>query len=53
MQYYQVPMHVFANPMFWLSVVGVSMLCVGSSLAVLYYQRTYHYPLPPPPFFFC
>lgn len=38
---YQVPMHVFANPNFWLVVVVVSMLCTVSSLAKKYYLRTY------------
>jgi hypothetical protein len=38
---YQVPMHVFVDPTFWLSVVVVSMLCVGTSLGGLYYLRTY------------
>lgn len=38
---YNVPMHVFVNPIFWLSVLVVSMTCISTSLAGIYYLRTY------------
>ena len=38
---YQVPMHVFVHPLFWLSVVMVAIACVGTNLAASFYFRTY------------